>query len=379
MITIQSTLAPDSAGTQVDNLALSSNTLPFAGVFSFEPDFNNNDDLVSFTPLAPAPPLVDLVLTKTGPPAPVPAGTNATFRLTVRNGGPQDAAAVQIGDTLPDGARVRRRKRRLHGRRTGRHLCGRRPGRRREPRPGDHGPAVGRPHRTDPHQHRHGRLGHNRPGHGEQRRLRSAYDRGASVAAYAHGSSASSAATAATTCRRRSPPPPPSATCLAATAATGQAATRGAPPMCGPGRDARRNPGARSPARHARTGCHRSPRRQRRRARHFQVTTSCAPARARTGCTAGPATTGSSAAPVQTCSWAAAETTGSSAAAPRRALKAREPAEARTTRSSAERARTRSPAAAAPDRITGGPRPGPRHRWARHATAVVRRANAKAA
>ncbi len=54
VITIQSTLAPDSAGTQVDNLALSSNTLPFTGVFSFEPDFINNDALVSFTPIAPA-------------------------------------------------------------------------------------------------------------------------------------------------------------------------------------------------------------------------------------------------------------------------------------------------------------------------------------
>ena len=43
VITIEGTLAPDSAGTQVDNLALSSNTLPFAGAFSFEPDFSNND------------------------------------------------------------------------------------------------------------------------------------------------------------------------------------------------------------------------------------------------------------------------------------------------------------------------------------------------
>ena len=50
VITIQGTLAPDSAGTQVDNLALSSNTLPLAGAFSFEPDFSNNDALVPFTP-----------------------------------------------------------------------------------------------------------------------------------------------------------------------------------------------------------------------------------------------------------------------------------------------------------------------------------------
>ena len=61
VITIHGTLAPDSAGTQVDNLALSSNTLPVAGVFSFEPDFTNNDDLVSFTPGT-----VDVGITKRG-------------------------------------------------------------------------------------------------------------------------------------------------------------------------------------------------------------------------------------------------------------------------------------------------------------------------
>ena len=49
------------------------------------------------------PALADLVLTKAGPPAPVSAGTDAIFQLTVRNGGPPDAAAVQIGDTLPAG------------------------------------------------------------------------------------------------------------------------------------------------------------------------------------------------------------------------------------------------------------------------------------
>ena len=44
VITIEGTLAPDSAGTEVTNLGLSSNTLPLAGAFSFEPDFSNNDD-----------------------------------------------------------------------------------------------------------------------------------------------------------------------------------------------------------------------------------------------------------------------------------------------------------------------------------------------
>ena len=51
MITIQSTLAPDSAGTLVDNLAVSSHAAAFrAGAFGSEPDFTNNDAEVSFTP-----------------------------------------------------------------------------------------------------------------------------------------------------------------------------------------------------------------------------------------------------------------------------------------------------------------------------------------
>ena len=99
MITIESTLAPDSAGTQVDNLAVSSNTLPFAGVFSFEPDFTNNDDLVSFTPGT-----VDVRVEKSivGPNVVLP-GEEATFRIRAFNGGTVPAPDVIVSDPLPAG------------------------------------------------------------------------------------------------------------------------------------------------------------------------------------------------------------------------------------------------------------------------------------
>ena len=99
VITIQGTLAPDSAGTQVDNLGLSSNTLPFAGVFSFEPDLVNNDALVSFTPGT-----VDVGITKSvvGP-ATVNVGDIATFRLAASNSGTVAATNVVVTDTLPVG------------------------------------------------------------------------------------------------------------------------------------------------------------------------------------------------------------------------------------------------------------------------------------
>ena len=99
VITIQGTLSPDSARTEVANLALSSNTLPFAGVFSFEPDFNNNDDLVSFTPGT-----VDVGIEKlrvgSGT---VPVGGEVVFRLVARNDGDAPGTGVEVRDTLPAG------------------------------------------------------------------------------------------------------------------------------------------------------------------------------------------------------------------------------------------------------------------------------------
>ena len=99
VITIQSTLAPDSAGTQVNNLALSSNTLPFAGVFSFDPDFSNNDDSVTFTPGT-----VDTAIEKTRVgDGPVAVGAEAAFQLVVSNNGDVPATDVVARDTLPAG------------------------------------------------------------------------------------------------------------------------------------------------------------------------------------------------------------------------------------------------------------------------------------
>ena len=99
VITIQGTLAPDSAGTQVDNLALSSNVLPGAGVFSFEPDFSNNDDLVSFTPGT-----VDVGIAKSvvGS-STIAVGEVGTFRLVASNSGTVAATNVVVSDTLPVG------------------------------------------------------------------------------------------------------------------------------------------------------------------------------------------------------------------------------------------------------------------------------------
>ena len=102
VITIQGTLAPDSAGTEVVNLALSSNTLPFAGVFSFEPDFENNDDLAVFTPGT-----VDVGIEKSrvGSGA-VPVGGEAVFRLVASNHVHPDSVpgtGIEVRDTLPAG------------------------------------------------------------------------------------------------------------------------------------------------------------------------------------------------------------------------------------------------------------------------------------
>ena len=48
-------------------------------------------------------PEADLAVTKTSTPDPVNAGSNITYTITVNNGGPADAAAVSLNDTLPAG------------------------------------------------------------------------------------------------------------------------------------------------------------------------------------------------------------------------------------------------------------------------------------
>ena len=64
----------------------------------------NNSSTVSTTvnPV-PATPHADLAIVKGDAPDPVVAGSNLTYTLTVNNGGPDAAAAVQVSDTLPAG------------------------------------------------------------------------------------------------------------------------------------------------------------------------------------------------------------------------------------------------------------------------------------
>ncbi len=99
VITIQSITVARQRRHPGDNLALSSNTLPFAGVFSFEPDFENNDDLVTFTPGT-----VDVGIEKmrvgSGT---VPVGGEAVFRLVARNDGDVPGTGIEVRDTLPAG------------------------------------------------------------------------------------------------------------------------------------------------------------------------------------------------------------------------------------------------------------------------------------
>ena len=100
VITIQGTLAPDSAGTQVDNLGLSSNTLPVTGVFSFEPDFDEQR----------RPGLVHAGHRRRRDHARASSaqrrsnvGDVATFRLVASNSGTVAATNVVVTDTLPAG------------------------------------------------------------------------------------------------------------------------------------------------------------------------------------------------------------------------------------------------------------------------------------
>ena len=134
VITIESTLASDSAGTQVDNLALSSNTLPGAGVSASSPTSPTTRGPCRVVHTARAGPAARGPRAHQG--GAVRAGDCRHERHLPADGAQRRAAGRGGGADRrhpPGGARVRRRKRRLDGRRTDRHLCGRRPGRRREP------------------------------------------------------------------------------------------------------------------------------------------------------------------------------------------------------------------------------------------------------
>ena len=211
----------------------------------------------------------------------------AIFRLTVRNGGPQDAAAVQIGDTLPAGLDFVAASAGCTAAgqtvtcAVGALAAGESRALQITVRPS--ADLIGQ----TLHQHRHGRLGHNRPGHSEQHRLRSADDRGASVARLRRTDSSAtpSAATtylAATPPRHRPPRPPPTPPPPRHHRPATPAPQARAREMRRPGRHARRNAQARiacaarpdgmsSQPAAATTSCSPSP-----------ATISCAPARART-------------------------------------------------------------------------------------------------
>jgi uncharacterized repeat protein (TIGR01451 family) len=99
VITYQSTLAPNSAGTAVTNNAFSAALIPLTD-FVWDPDnFEDNFAAVTFTPGS-----VDVALAKSvvGP-STVAVGDTATFRLVASNSGTVAATNVPVTDPLPAG------------------------------------------------------------------------------------------------------------------------------------------------------------------------------------------------------------------------------------------------------------------------------------
>ena len=82
--------APAAAGSLVNTASVSAATA--------DPDLTNNTDQLTTTVTA----LADLSITKTGP-ASVGASGAISYQLSVSNGGPSDASAVSVSDTLPAG------------------------------------------------------------------------------------------------------------------------------------------------------------------------------------------------------------------------------------------------------------------------------------
>jgi uncharacterized repeat protein (TIGR01451 family) len=71
----------------------------FISATSTDPD-NTTSQFSNAVPVATGP-AVDLVITKSGSPNPVGAGTNLTYTLVVANNGPGSATGVRVIDTLP--------------------------------------------------------------------------------------------------------------------------------------------------------------------------------------------------------------------------------------------------------------------------------------
>ena len=99
VITYTATLAPDSAGTEVTNFAISGAVVPFTDLLWDPDNFEDNGDQVTFTPGT-----VDVGVEKSivGPNVVLP-GEEATFRIRAFNAGTLPAPDVVVSDPLPTG------------------------------------------------------------------------------------------------------------------------------------------------------------------------------------------------------------------------------------------------------------------------------------
>lgn len=101
--TVTITVSPAAAGAL-------SNTATVSSSITDPVPANNSATATTTVNAAPAapppapPPSADLAITKVGAPEPVTAGSNLTYTVTVKNNGPDQAAAVTVTDPLPAGA-----------------------------------------------------------------------------------------------------------------------------------------------------------------------------------------------------------------------------------------------------------------------------------
>ncbi|OYN96869.1 hypothetical protein CGZ96_11275 [Enemella evansiae] len=94
-LTVTGTVAPDYAGTTIGNsVAISTPTA--------DPDGGSNDDTSTVAVTRNA----DLSISKALTTGPLVPGTQETYTITVRNGGPSTADAVTVADRLPDGLTI---------------------------------------------------------------------------------------------------------------------------------------------------------------------------------------------------------------------------------------------------------------------------------
>ena len=88
-----------AASTNPSNSDLArTNTATAISQETADPDLTNNTGTVT----SDVSPRIDMAVTKTDSPDPVPVGQNLTYVITVRNNGPSRAYGVSITDTLPD-------------------------------------------------------------------------------------------------------------------------------------------------------------------------------------------------------------------------------------------------------------------------------------